>query len=699
MSQISQKRLEEIKSNIEEAYQYFSDNINRFQEFMRLVFDTTLTNEQITALEAIGRPPIEFNILEAYVSARRAEFARHQPEVVVKAADGVPAEVFTKQYVDTIELIEAYMRGITQSKTSKLEYDTFSDLLAGGWSVLRVYTDYCNSMSFDQNIYIEKLQDPCMAFFDPLAKECDKSDGKFCGEVYPLTKKQFIERFGKASLEGMSYSRSLEGFNWSYNNDKEDIILVADYYEKKIKKERIYKLTNGSVVRAKEYDEVSKFWAENTILEQMPAIVDERETDIETIIRYRLCQNKILDKVETNYPGFPLIYVDGNSVMLVKDGQTTQMTRPYVYHALGIQKLKNVSGQALAFELETSIQHKFIAAEEALPTKPEYLEAYINVQKSSTLIYKFQDENNPEQTLPAPVPVQRAPIPAEYSQTFTLSDQMTQAILGSYDNAMGMQRADLSGIALARTSILSNNSAVPYQMGYIKGIKRALDLILKLIPLYYITPRTLPVVLPSGKREYAKINQKNGLYMRYDSNTLQVQVDIGVNYAMQKEISLQTITQMMQASQSFADFFNKYGLSVLLDNIDIRGIEALKEKANQYEKDLQQQQQQAMQLQMQQAQTQEALAQKELNTPNQNELGMMALQQQAVRDQEKQRLDAAKVSIDEQQAQTKFIEVLSKIRSQNLQNNIKIAEVNAEEARTAVDMINAMGKVTSDIEE
>jgi len=52
------------------------------------------------------------------------------------------------------------------------------------------------------------------------------------------------------------------------------------------------------------------------------------------------------------------------------------MTRPYVYHAKGAQKLKNFAGITLANEMENIVQHKFMIAKEALPKEQDWLAAY-----------------------------------------------------------------------------------------------------------------------------------------------------------------------------------------------------------------------------------------------------------------------------------------------------------------------------------
>jgi Phage P22-like portal protein len=688
MAEIAKKhtdRLKQLKKSVEEAQEYFGDNVKRYHEFTSFVFKSSLSDNEASTLAERGLPTIEFNILEAYISRLRGEFAKQQPSLTVRAADGVPLSMLDKQFTATLEVVEAHLRAIFfDGANDMLEYNIYSDLLAGGFSVMRVYTDYVNEMSFEQNICIERAFDPTLCVFDPLARDSHKGDGRFCAELHPMTREEFEKEFGTKVTENMKFTRSLSGFDWSFQNEQEEIVLVCDYYEKQTKKETILKLSNGHSVTQREYDEFLEEWEKRGLIEQPPVIVKKRRTMIEKIVRYRFCESELLDMVETNYKYLPLVFVDGNSVNLKDGGSYTQMTRPYVYHAMGIQRLKNLAGQSLGNELENTIQHKFVVALESIPT--DYQTAYQNVQKADTLIYNhFLDTNNPTVTLPPPREIVRTPIPPQITETFRMSDEMTQVILGSYDGAAGQNNGQMSGIAFARSAIQSNNASVPFIVGYIKGLNRVAQIIVDLIPKYYRTPRSLPVLLPDGKREYFEINKKGSLYMNYDPNSLQVKVETGVNFAMQKEIALQTITSLSQASQTFSQFFNQYGLPVLLDNIDIRGIDDLKEKAQEFQQQLQQQQQVAQKQQMQQMQMQaqqQAMsmqqAQKELQSPTQTQIEIMAIQERA-------KIDAANLSLKERDSETKFLEVMSKIRNSDVENEIRLAEVDAEQARTQVD--------------
>ncbi len=690
MAEVAQKhsdRLKELKELVEEAQEYFEDNIKRYEKFVKFVFKTSLSEDEATTLAATGKPTIEFNILEAYISRLRGEFAKQQPALTVRAADGVPLMMLTPEFGQTLDVVEAHLRAVFfDGQNDMLDYNVYSDLLAGGYSVLRVFTEYVNEKSFEQNILFERVFDPTLTVFDPLARKSHKGDGKYCAELYPMTKKRFEDEFGENAASEIKFTRNLSGFNWSFTNEKEDIVLVCDFYEKKTRKETILKLSNGHSVTKKEYERFLKNWEAEELIEQPPVPISERKTTFEYICRYRFCESKVLDYIETDYKYLPLVFVDGNSVVIKDSGSYTQMTRPYVYHAEGIQRLKNYAGQSLANELENSVQHKVMAAVEGIPV--DYQDAYRNVQKADVLMYKhFLDAKNPDVQLPPPQMIARTPIPPEITNTFRMSDEMTMAILGNNDNTQGLSQAPMSGIAFARSAIQTNNASVPYVVGYIKGLNRVAQIIVDLIPKYYRTPRSLPILLPNGKRSYLEINKKGSLYFNFDPTHLEIKVECGVNFAMQKEIALQTVIQLSQANQGFAQFFNEEGLPVLLDNIEIRGIDQLKIKAEgwmQKQKQLQQQQMQMAQQQQQMQTQQQALSlaqmQKEVQSPSQTSVEQMFIQQKA-------QSDAANTAIKSKDSETKFLEVMAKIQGANVDRELKAAELTAENERSAVESV------------
>lgn len=678
-------QLEKIKQSVEQAYIYFRPNYERYHQFMRFVYKTTLTEDDIAVLTTLGRPQIEFNMMEAYLSRLRGEFSRMQPGFVVRAQDG-----FDVVDPKLIEVLEAHFRAIlNDSDNDGFSYDVYTDLLVGGFSVVEVYTDYVSEMSMDQKICTQRVFDPTLCGFDPLARKSHKGDGNFCFQLFPKEAEEVEREYGSNALKGLKYARSFSGFNWSYRAAKKDIVLLCDYYKKEFKKEKITKLSNGRTISVKHYEELVEMWNQAGYIEQPPVPIGKmRETTLEEIVRYRFSGAELIEQpVRTNYRMLPLIFFDGNSAVLRDNNDSTaeQMTRPYIYNVRDAQRLKNYAGQSLANELENTVEHKFIASVESIPE--DYIDAYIDVQKPGTLLYNQFYEGNPDVQLTPPREIVRTPIPPQISETFQMTDNLIQGILGSYDAALGIQNNELSGVAIMQGAMHSNAAAMPYTVGFMKGLNRVCQMILDLIPKYYVTPRSLPIVHPDGKRSYQVINKVGNPYMNYDPMSLEVKVEPGVNFAVQKQISLETIIQLMQTSEAFASFINTKGLGILLDNIEIRGIDGLRQAAAQFMQETAQKQAQMEQMAAQQAQ-QQLDPKQVLAMQAQAEMAKVEQKREA-RAQETQ-VQLTKIAADDavknKQADIDYLKVLAEIEGAEVDQALKQEKLDAENARTAVDM-------------
>ena len=627
-------QLDRIKSSVRNAYDYFKPNYDRYNEYRKFVFDTSLTSDEITLLETLARPQLEFNILEAYISRLLGEFSKQEPDIEVNAEDQDKADPVT------IRFVQDHLRHVIMDYNNQhTRYEVYKDLLSGGFSVLKVFTDYAHPMSMDQVIKIERAFDPTMCGFDQITQFSHKGDGNFCFELFPKTKDDFEAEYPDVSLSTITFRRDFAGFNWSYVNDKTETVIVADYYEKKKKNTKIVQVRDGRVMTYDKYKKMVDEWDDFTVA---PAIVGKpRNTVIETICKYRLIENQVIEYEETDYSHLPLIFVDGHSIMIrtQKNANIHQHTRPYVYHAKSAQRLKNYAGISLANEIENTIQHKFMVAKEALPKEEDLLEAYKDVQKANVVVYNSVYENNPEMPISNPIrEVQRVPAPPEIIQAFTGTDSLIQQVLGSYDSSLGINNNQLSGIAVVESASQSNAAAMPYIVGFLQGYQRAAQVYVDLMPKYYTTPRTLPIVDAEGQRSFVKINQDEGFPMDFDANVLRVSLKAGASFQVQKSRTIMMVKELMGMSPLFQQFIGEKGLNFLLDNMDGKGIEQLKQLTDQWLQQYEQQKQQMMQAQQQQQNPQAMKAQ----------IDMAKLQQQAMKDKGQFAVDMAKLKADEQ---------------------------------------------------
>lgn len=635
MTQVAQRyqdRLDRIKSTVRKAHDYFKPNYDRFNEFRRFVFESCLSSDELTMLETLSRPQLEFNVLEAYISRLLGEFSKQEPDVEVLADDQTKADPLT------IKILEAHLRHVLlDPKNHNTRYDVYKDILSGGFSALKVTTDYENPMSMNQVINIERVYDPTLIGFDPLARLSHKGDGRFCFEIFPMDEDDFKTEYPNVKTESLTFRRDFGGFNWSYQNDSTKILLVVDYYEKKYKEETLVQLQNGKTMTMTKYKQMVNDWDK---IELPPRYIGKpRKTKIEHIVRYRVMENQVLEYEETDFTQLPIVFVDGNSIILKTptSGNVRQVTRPYVYHAKGAQRLKNYAGISLANEIENTIQHKFMVAKEAIPKEDEFQEAYKNVQKASTLVFNSVHEANPEMPIANPIrEIQRVPAPPEITSAFQGADSLIQNVLGSYDASLGINNNQLSGIAIVEAASQSNAAAMPYIVGYLEGWQRACEIYVDLLPKYYVTPRTIPVLEQDGTRDYIKINQEEGLPMDFDTNVLNVIVKAGPSFQIQKSKTIMMIKEMMGMSPLFQQFMAEKGLPFILDNMEGRGIEELKKLTNEWTQEYEQQKQQAMQ--QQQNDPTVMLAQ----------VKAQELQQKAQKDQAQFAVDMAKIEVERQ---------------------------------------------------
>lgn len=589
-----QDHLTQIKERVKKAHDAFKDNYDRFNEFRRFVFDSSLKEDEITMLMTMGRPQLEFNVLEAYISRLLGEFSKQEPDIEVSAYDASKADPAT------LEVVSQHLKHVFGDDDNKhLRYEVYKDLLSGGFSAVKVYTEYEHPMSMDQVIKFSRCE-PTLVGFDALSRLSHKGDSNFCFELFPKTKEQFMEEYPDIDVRDVSFRRDFAGFNWSYLNDKEEIILVADYYEKKKKEETIVQVRDGRVMTMKKYREMVDTWADITV---PPAIVGKpRKTMIERIVRYTLIDNQVLEYEETDFEMLPIVFIDGHSLMIraPKNGDIRQVTRPYVYHAKGAQRLKNFAGNSLANQIENIIQHKFMVAKEALPKEEEFLDAYKDTQRESVLVFNSVHESNP--ALPIMNPIQQIanmPCPPEILSAFTGADSLIQNVLGSFDASLGINNNQLSGIAIVEAASQSNAAAMPYIVGCLQGFQRLAQIYVNLMPRYLVTPRTIPVIADDGSRQYIRINGEDGLDMEFDTNVLNVSLKAGASFAVQKSRTIMLVKELMGMSPEFSQFINSKGLNFVLDNMEGKGIEELKALTQEWQQEQEQMKQQAMQMQQQ----------------------------------------------------------------------------------------------------
>ena len=668
------ERLARIKEDVSTSYKYFEQNYKRFHEFRKYIFKESINEQQKAAMVQLHRPVLEFNILEAYISRLLGEFAQQEPSIVVSPAEGVPIAY------EVLDVIEGHLRHIIhRADRDSFSYEIYKDILSGGYSVAKVWTDYSSPMSFHQQINLNRVFDPTLCGFDPAARAPHKGDGQYCFEVFPMDVKDFERDYPDVELKGINYERDFEGFNWSYKDSMgKKTVLVVDYFEKKKRRTRIVKLADGRVMTVKDYERMQAYWDEMNFIEQLPVILGKpRWTELEAICRYRVIENQVLEYEETDYTYLPYVFIDGNSINLTQgtSNVTYQMTRPYVYHAKGVQDLKNFAGMSLANFLENQIQSKFIVMKEAIPQEDDYIEALTDIQKANTIVVNAFYENDPNQPIPMPIrEVVNTGAPPEIMGAFQVTDPTTQTILGSFASNIGRDDTRLSGKAVIESASQGNAAAMPYIVGYLQGLTQIANIIVDLMPKYLIGKRTIPVMDSNGEQSYQEVNMEGKPILDYKDRAIKVNIEAGVNFQVQKNKALEQIVALMQASQQFGQFMNSpQGLKILVSNLTIYGADRLQESIDPYLQEQAQQQQQAMQMQ------QQAMSQNPQMIRAQAE--MIKAQSDVQQNQIDNQFELARLATEKELADAKILEAEAKISQAQIDSAVRL-----EESQTSLEV-------------
>lgn len=665
------KLLTRILDNISRSMNQNYGNIERFNNSREFIFKSTLSAKTKNSLSVTNAPIIEFNISEAFLSRLRGEFSQNEPGIsvtITETANNNP------QLEQTREIIEGHIRYILdEANKNGVQTSIFDEVISGGYSVAKVYPTYEEGKTFKQKIVFSKCYNSTLTGFDVLSREPSRCDSDYSFELFSYPKEKFEEEFD-IKLQDVDFSKQQEKFSWFYKVGDQEVVVVADYYEKKIEKVNIVFTSDGNTLDKNEYE---------TLVEQIkltsfiapPVIVDERQMDRVKIIRYKVCGNTLLDKEEYKQSELmPLVFFDGNSVVLSDGGSKNEvMCRPYLINCLGAQKLYNNLGIALADECQSLSRHKLLIAEEAI--SPNYTDHITKPQQYDTLVYRAFYNNDPNKLTPTPIQMQRNAFPPEILALFNQVPNIFQNILGSYDAELGINGTkDISGVAILQGAIHSSATAKPYINKYILSLNQVAKIILDLIPKIYKNEMSLPIINKENKTQYVKVNAQGTPNMEFEPNTFNINVKAGIGSSAAKTQALTQIVQLAQAMPIFAEFINTKGLSILVSNLELEGQDLLKLMADEFQQELEERKKAASE-----QQGMNPLVLREQNK-------QLEIKAKIHKDDLESSLDAGELELKRQELLLKEKELAGKVETEKDYLELEREKLAAEKAKLVVDI-------------
>lgn len=534
---------------------YDKDTAKQHWEDCRVVYDTQYEEclDNWKFLHGIGqwddyalkarqkdhRPCLTLNQMLPYAMQVVNDIRQARLAILVSPVDD-------KADIDTAEIYQGIIRNIERQSAADKAYISASlNAIGAGIGWFRVRTDYADPDSFDQEIFIDRVLDFTSVYLDPQSQELDGSDAEYGFIRVDYSKERFEELFPDA-----------DSVSWDDASGKDEVCVV-EYFCKKYKKTKIYKiqLVDGSeqVITQEQKDLLD----EDGTVQYIE--LDSRDTEYPYVMHYVL--NGSDEPIsETEFPSkyIPLIpvvgeevYIDGKREFhsLIKQGKDAQ--RMYNYYNSMETELNALQPKAPLIGAVGSFRSDVERWQTANSANYPFLEYDI-----------VHDEQGQRVEPPRRLePYQGNP--ALFQGAMRAKEDIRLAI-GMPNANMGQQGNEVSGIAIRNRQIEGDNATFHFIDNLSVSISFLGKILVDMIPRLYserkITrilgedgveknvPVNTPFVKEGGIERPVKLNENkyDGIYQlgvgKYD-----VVCDVGASYSSKRQETADKLIEVVQA--------------------------------------------------------------------------------------------------------------------------------------------------------
>lgn len=619
--------------------------------------------------EANQRPYLTINKVRQHVLQITNDARQNTPGVTVDpVGDGATYEA--------AQTFEGVIRHVEYQSNAQVAYDTATLFqVKCGIGYWRVVTDYAGPDTFDQEIFIRRIKDPTSVYLDPDIQEFDGSDARFAfifedmpRELFEKEYPDFKEQYGGA---GSVLGEGSLNDTTSWCTD--DYVRRAEYFTKADKKDWLISYVQDG--------ERKTIYASKVGKEVVKGLLEDPETRkrevlCETITWRLIVAGEILEEKEWLGKYIPIVRVIGEehviNGVLDRAGHVRYLKDP--------QRMYNYWTSAATESVALQSKTPYIGTTQAIEGLENYWEA-ANQQNFSILPYNGVDDQG--NAIPPPQRAAPPVMPQAYIQGMQVAQNEMMMVSGQYEAMMGAQGNERSGKAINERQRQGDRATYHYIDNLAIAIAFTGKIILDLIPKIYDTPRVLRILGKDGEAQSVQLDprakqafmldqQRAAKIFNPNVGKYSVQANVGPAYATQRQEAFNAFTQIIAQNPALTsvigDILLKAGDFPMADEAAERlkrlvPPQALGEGPSAGEQQLGQQLQAASgQLQSMQ------------------QLMQTLLEELAEERLKNQRL-VAKADVDVYNAQTKRIDVVGKLQTEE----VKAKTAAAEKAFEAID--------------
>jgi hypothetical protein len=437
-----------------------------------------------------SRPVITVNKVDNYCRQVSNQQRQQRPRIKVHATN-------THEDMVDAQTISGIIRHIEVNSNADHAYDNaFEYAVRMGWGYMRVRTDYISEDSFDQEVYIDAVDNPFTVYFDPNSVLPDGSDADRCLITTMMRKDEFRKMYPDAEDGGTSFTQRGTGDSQSEWITKEDIRLAEYYYTVK-EKAKLYLLSDGTATFADDKDFFTRLAAYGI------EVVDTRESYKKTIKYCKLTAVEVLEERDWAGKYIPIVPVYGRHIVIGDKRKKFGMIR----YAKDPQRMYNFWQTSITEGVALAPKAKWLLAEgQDEGHENDWTNA--NIKSFPLLRYKQTDIDG----RPAPPPTRLQPEPPQAGIMAAAMgvDNDIKAIMGVFDPAQ-LSQGNISGKALNGQQQQVDLTNFDYYDNLTRSIAHVGKICLDLIPKIYDTERVMRIIGDDGKPELLTINQRDSV--------------------------------------------------------------------------------------------------------------------------------------------------------------------------------------------
>uniref|UniRef100_A0A6M3IKW1 Putative P22-like portal protein n=1 Tax=viral metagenome TaxID=1070528 RepID=A0A6M3IKW1_9ZZZZ len=464
------------------------------------------------------RPCLVLNKMPIFIDQVIGDQRMNRPSIKVIPVDSVSDPAVAK-------LLGGWIKHVQQISKSDIAVDhSFEHAVACGYGAMRVVTRYSSDSAFEQEAYVEKINNALAVYWGPHA-EYDCSDAMYCFVISDMDREEFKTKYKEEPAPfNTGDSQFIEG--WATKST----VRVCEYFVKEPVTKTIHRLADGRVVETLGVGDIS---------------TKTRKVQSYNIIWYLLSANKIHETrqwVGKKY--IPIIPVWGKE--LVVGGK--RKVRGLIRHAKDAQRMYNFWSSA-----DTEVV--------ALQPKIPYILTPKQIDGHEAQWNNMQNENYPyllvnfDERAPG-WPHREAPPQASSAMVERIqsTDQEMRDLVGLQKASLGMQSNERSGAAIRERKKEGDIGTFSFIDNLSRSIEHLGRILIDIAPGLLDTERIVRLGLENGEFDFDAVNvsirdEMTGEYKVLNDlsvGTYDIVVTVGPSFDTQRTEARTAMTEFIQ---------------------------------------------------------------------------------------------------------------------------------------------------------